>query len=34
MKNLQVVGSLVGGVGDYKKMLEFVEKHGIEVICE
>ena len=24
----------MGGVGDYQEMLDFVEEHGIEIICE
>ena len=32
--NLMIVGSLVGGLQHYKDMLEFVDKHGIESICE
>jgi len=29
-----VIGSLVGGVKHYEEMFKFIDKHGIEVICE
>jgi len=34
LKSLSVIGSLVGGIQHYQDMIDFVEKHGIEVICE
>lgn len=32
--NRTYIGSLVGGLYHYQKMFEFVEKHGVECICE
>ena len=34
MGNRTYIGSLVGGLVHYKKMFEFVEKHGIKCISE
>lgn len=34
LKSVSVIGSLVGGVKHYQQMLDFVEKHGIELIAE
>lgn len=33
-KGISFIGSDVGGARDYREMLEFVEEHGIESICE
>lgn len=34
LKSVSMVGSLVGGVKHYQQMLDFVEKHGIQLIAE
>ena len=33
-KGLRIIGSIVGGLKDFKDMLEFVEKHGIKCYSE
>ena len=33
-KGLQIIGSIVGGIKDYKDMLNFVEDHGIKCYSE
>jgi uncharacterized zinc-type alcohol dehydrogenase-like protein len=33
-KDLQIIGSLVGGISDYEDMLQFAEEHGIKCYSE
>lgn len=34
VKGIEIIGSEVGGVRDYREMFEFVKEHGVECVCE